>query len=101
MPKKPSRKEQSLDQWLWDAADILRGPVDKADFKAYIFPLLFLKRLSDVYDEEYEKLRLRSRTSTKSLHNFQSNTVSRSHLGLTGVTFVRHTPTWVRRSNAP
>jgi len=54
MPKKPSRKEQSLDQWLWDAADILRGPVDKADFKAYIFPLLFLKRLSDVYDEEYE-----------------------------------------------
>ena len=39
--------------YLWDAANILRGPVDAADFKAYIFPMLFFKRLSDVYDEEY------------------------------------------------
>lgn len=42
-----------LEQYLWGAANILRGPVDKADFKSYIFPLLFFKRLSDVYDEEY------------------------------------------------
>jgi type I restriction enzyme M protein len=38
---------------LWDAANILRGPVDAADFKTYVFPLLFFKRISDVYDEEY------------------------------------------------
>jgi len=44
-----------LEQYLWGAANILRGPVDNADFKAYIFPLLFFKRISDVYDEEYEK----------------------------------------------
>jgi type I restriction enzyme M protein len=44
---------QDLEQWLWAAANILRGPVDTADFKSYIFPLLFLKRLSDVYDEEF------------------------------------------------
>ena len=44
--------ERSIESWLWDAANILRGPVDASDFKAYIFPLLFLKRLSDVYDEE-------------------------------------------------
>lgn len=37
---------------LWDAANILRGPVDAADFKTYIFPLLFFKRISDVYDDE-------------------------------------------------
>jgi type I restriction enzyme M protein len=37
---------------LWDAANILRGPVDASDFKAYVFPLLFLKRISDVFDEE-------------------------------------------------
>lgn len=44
-----------LEQYLWGAANILRGPVDKADFKSYIFPLLFFKRISDVYDEEYDQ----------------------------------------------
>jgi type I restriction enzyme M protein len=38
---------------LWEAANILRGPVDAADFKTYVFPLLFFKRISDVHDEEY------------------------------------------------
>lgn len=38
---------------LWESANILRGPVDAADFKTFIFPLLFFKRISDVYDEEY------------------------------------------------
>lgn len=42
-----------LEQYLSKAAWILKGPVDAADFKAYIFPLLFFKRISDVYDEEY------------------------------------------------
>lgn len=41
-----------LKNWLFEAANILRGPVDQSDYKAYIFPLLFLKRISDVYDEE-------------------------------------------------
>ena len=43
-----------LEQYLSKAAWILKGPVDASDFKIYIFPLLFFKRLSDVYDEEYE-----------------------------------------------
>ncbi len=42
----------TLSSYLWEAANILRGPVDAADFKTYIFPLLFFKRISDVYDEE-------------------------------------------------
>ena len=37
---------------LWESANILRGPVDAADFKTYIFPLLFFKRISDVFGEE-------------------------------------------------
>ncbi|MBN2356422.1 SAM-dependent DNA methyltransferase [candidate division KSB1 bacterium] len=44
---------EKLSSHLWEAANILRGPVDAADFKTYIFPLLFFKRISDVYDEEY------------------------------------------------
>ena len=43
-----------LEQYLSKAAWILKGPVDASDFKVYIFPLLFFKRLSDVYDEEYQ-----------------------------------------------
>src|SRR5438874_7606325 len=42
-----------LEQHLWGAANILRGPIDQADFKSYIFPLLFFKRICDVYDEEF------------------------------------------------
>lgn len=42
-----------LEQYLAKAAWILKGPVDASDFKVYIFPLLFFKRISDVYDEEF------------------------------------------------
>jgi type I restriction enzyme M protein len=42
-----------LEQYLAKAAWILKGPVDASDFKVYIFPMLFFKRISDVYDEEY------------------------------------------------
>ncbi len=47
-------KLSQLEQYLSKAAWILKGPVDASDFKVYIFPLLFFKRLSDVYDEEYQ-----------------------------------------------
>lgn len=42
-----------LEQYLAKGADLLRGSIDQADFKAYIFPLMFFKRISDVYLEEY------------------------------------------------
>lgn len=42
-----------LESHLWKAAWILKGPVDAADFKTYVFPLLFFKRISDVHDEEH------------------------------------------------
>ncbi|MFC1997534.1 N-6 DNA methylase [Chloroflexota bacterium] len=49
-----SRLSQSeLESYLWGAANILRGLVDAGDYKQYIFPLLFYKRLSDVWDEEF------------------------------------------------
>jgi len=44
-----------LGSWLWGAADILRGAVSADDYGDYILPLLFFKRLSDVYISEYEK----------------------------------------------
>ena len=47
----------SLDEmktFLWGAATRLRGQIDAAGYKEYIFPLLFFKRISDVYDEQYK-----------------------------------------------
>ena len=44
-----------LEKYLWGAAVDLRGQIDAAAYKDYIFPLVFFKRISDVRDEEYEK----------------------------------------------
>ena len=43
----------TLKSFLWSAAENLRGQIDAAGYKEYIFPLLFFKRISDVYDEQY------------------------------------------------
>jgi len=45
--------QSQLESYLWGAATLLRGTIDAGEYKSFIFPLLFLKRLSDVYDEEY------------------------------------------------
>ena len=46
--------KQELESKLWQAADILRGQIDSADYKNYIFSILFLKRLSDRFNEEIQ-----------------------------------------------
>ena len=47
----------TLESHLWEAANILRGsPVDRTDWKSYILPLLFFKRICDVWDEEHAEM---------------------------------------------
>jgi type I restriction enzyme M protein len=46
----------TLENWLWEAACSIRGPLDAPKYKDYILPLLFYKRLSDVYEDELQKL---------------------------------------------
>ena len=41
---------------IWGAADILRGSIDSSDYKSFIFAMMFLKRISDVFDEEAERI---------------------------------------------
>ncbi|MGH2524957.1 MAG: type I restriction-modification system subunit M N-terminal domain-containing protein, partial [Anaerolineales bacterium] len=45
----------TLEQWLWDAACAIRGATDAPKFKDFILPLVFYKRLSDVFDDELAK----------------------------------------------
>ena len=56
----PSENEEHLDistleTWLWDAACVIRGATDAPKFKDFILPLIFYKRLSDVFDNEFAK----------------------------------------------
>ena len=46
--------DSELQGFLWGSAVLLRGLIDAGDYKGYIFPLIFLKRISDVWDEEHE-----------------------------------------------
>lgn len=46
---------KELENHLWEAAHIITGPIDASDYKTYIFPILFFKRISDVYDEEFKQ----------------------------------------------
>jgi type I restriction enzyme M protein len=52
----PQTDISTLESHLWEAANILRGsPLDRADWKSYILPLLFFKRICDVWNEEYQE----------------------------------------------
>lgn len=46
----------TLESWLWEAACVIRGPIDAPKFKDYILPLIFLKRLSDVFEDDLQQL---------------------------------------------
>ncbi|MEV4814912.1 type I restriction-modification system subunit M [Micromonospora tulbaghiae] len=55
IPRATARRisQRELESYLWGAATLLRGLIDAGDYKGYIFPLVFLKRISDVWDEEH------------------------------------------------
>ncbi len=61
-----------LKRYLWGAATNLRGKIDAGDYKQYIFPLLFYKRICDVYDEEYQDALDKSR-GDKEFAKFKEN----------------------------
>jgi len=48
--------DKSLESWLWDAACSIRGAKEAAKYKDFILPLVFTKRLCDVYDDEINRI---------------------------------------------
>ena len=57
----------ALESWLWEAACVIRGPVDAPKFKDYILPLIFLKRVSDVFEDEIRDMEAEFGTRQKAL----------------------------------
>ena len=53
---KTAEKEKSLESWIWDAACSIRGAKDAPKFKEFILPLIFAKRLCDVFDDELNRI---------------------------------------------
>ena len=49
-------KDKSLESWIWDAACSIRGAKDAPKYKDYILPLIFSKRLCDVFDDELNRI---------------------------------------------
>ena len=67
---------QELETYLWKGAINLRNKIDAGDYKVYIFPLLFYKRICDIYDEEYHNALTESKgkedyATSHFVHNFQ------------------------------
>ena len=56
LSSEPMDMQEGMRRMLWDAACSIRGEKDAAKFKDYLLPLLFLKRLSDVFDDEIDRL---------------------------------------------
>lgn len=59
-----------LEKYLFDSANFLRGHIDAGDYKQFIFPLLFLKRICDVYDEESKECEIKYGIDFEELHRF-------------------------------
>ena len=53
---KNTNNDKSLESWIWDAACSIRGAKDAAKYKDYILPLIFTKRLCDVFDDELNRI---------------------------------------------
>jgi type I restriction system adenine methylase HsdM len=75
MPKSKTTQrisDSELQTFLWGSAVLLRGLIDAGDYKGYIFPLIFLKRISDVWDEEHE-IALEKYSNDKTLAELPEN----------------------------
>jgi type I restriction enzyme M protein len=60
-------KVKSMESWIWDAACSIRGAADAPKYKDFILPLIFVKRLCDVFDDEIDRIAEKVKTRTKAL----------------------------------
>ena len=95
MVKKIKVTETSLEEWLWKSACTIRGEDDASKYKDYILPLVFFKRLCDVFDDELNSLskKFKSRVTSYNLikadrkivrffYHFTQKILRKIHFGL-------------------
>lgn len=70
---KTTTNNKSLEAWIWDAACAIRGAKDAAKFKDYILPLIFVKRLCDVFDDEVERVAKSVGSRTQALKRIEAD----------------------------
>jgi type I restriction enzyme M protein len=70
---------EKLKSHLWESANILRGSIDASDYKNYIFGLLFLKRLCDVFDEELDGLKKEKHVDLEDPDNYSFYVPEKAH----------------------
>jgi type I restriction enzyme M protein len=75
----PKTDLETLKSHLWESANIFRGSIDASDYKNYIFGLLFLKRLCDVFDEEREKFKKEKHVDLKDPDNYSFYVPENAH----------------------
>ena len=92
--------QQELESYLWGAAVLLRGLIDAGDYKQFIFPLLFYKRVADVWDEEYQ-VALAESGGDLSYAEFAENTVFRFRPTRTGKPCAKHPKMSAQPSRKP
>src|SRR2546427_12885276 len=90
--------QQQLESYLWGAATLLRGTIDAGDYKQFIFPLLFYKRLCDVFDEETQAA-LKESGGDKDFAAYPENHRFQIPSEPIGVPYGKRQRTWARRSS--
>ena len=73
MAKKKEQKEQSLEDKLWDTAEVLRGKVSPTSYKDIALGLLFLKFISNRYDARRKEIEEETKNSTEKERNYLLN----------------------------
>ncbi|MEA3449559.1 MAG: N-6 DNA methylase [Patescibacteria group bacterium] len=71
--KKKDQNNKSLESWIWDAACAIRGAKDAGKFKDFILPLIFVKRLCDVFDDEVNKIAKNVGSRTEALRRIDAD----------------------------
>jgi len=75
-----ANSDKSLERWIWDAACSIRGAKDAPKYKDFILPLIFAKRLCDVFDDELNRIAKEVGSRAKAFAGHTSRTATETRV---------------------